>query len=354
MRIAAPELEAVTVRLLQAWHVPGPAALTVAQHLVGSSLAGVDSHGIMRLPQYLDALDAGEIDPDAPITPVLDRGAIVAFEANHTFGPVAGMAAAQVTAERAQAHGLALVVMAHGAHMGRIGAYTEEIARQGVLALAFCNSPIHGHYTAPPGARTGRLATNPIAYSFPTREGPVVADFATSSMPEGVIRLLRDRGNPAPPDMLLDAGGAPTTNAASLYTDPRGVILPLGGARNGHKGFALALLVEVLAGTLAGDTITDPNLHGNNLTLIGLDVQLAPAGHHFVDLAADLVDYIHAATPIHEDGRVLVPGEKEQRTRSERLRTGIPIDTFTWEAIGTRATRVGVPLPSVAGEARHE
>ncbi|MDB5058285.1 MAG: dehydrogenase [Chloroflexi bacterium] len=350
MRIAAPELEAITVRLLQAWRVPVDAARTVADHLVESSLAGVDSHGIMRLPQYLDAIEAGEIDVDAPITPVLDRGSIVAFEANHAFGPVAGMAAAQVAAERAQSHGLSLVVMAHAGHAGRIGAYTGAIAEQGVLALAFCNSPVYGHFIAPPGSRTGRLATNPIAYGFPTLEGPVVADFATGSMPEGVVRLLRDRGNPAPPDMMLDARGEPTTDAGSLYTDPPGVILPLGGARNGHKGFALGLLVEVLAGTLAGDKITDPNLRGNNLTFICIDVRATPAAPHFQELAAELVAYVHAAAPIREDGRVMVPGEKEQRTRAERLRSGIPVDSFTWEGIASRAARLGVPLPFVADE----
>jgi LDH2 family malate/lactate/ureidoglycolate dehydrogenase len=166
-------------------------------------------------------------------------------------------------------------------------------------------------------------------------------------MPEGVVRLLRDRTQPAPPDMLLDAYGEPTTDAAAFYADPPGVILPLGGSRNGHKGFALGLLVEVLSGTLAGDHITDPTLRGNNLAFLSVGIGATAVADRFADLAGELVAYIHSAAPIHGGDRVLVPGEKEQRSRAHRLQTGIPLDTFTWDLITERATRRSVALPQV-------
>jgi LDH2 family malate/lactate/ureidoglycolate dehydrogenase len=261
------------------------------------------------------------------------------------------MAGATLAAERARAHGIALVVLRHIGHAGRIGAYTERMADQGVIAIAFCNSPMHGHFVPPPGAREGRLATNPISFAFPAPGGPVVADFSTSAMPEGAVRLLRDRQREAPPDTLLDARGAPTTDPNSLYSSPPGTILPLGGSRLGHKGFSLGLLVEVMAGTLAGDSVDDRTVRGNSITLLGIDTRLTPTTTGtFDDLAQHLIDYVHSAKPIQPDTPVLMPGEKEHVAHAARVRTGVPVDDITWQAIAERAHRVGHTMPPVMGD----
>ena len=347
--VSAATLEDIATYLFQAWGVPLLAAHVVARHLVDSSLAGVDTHGIIRLPQYLDQIDRHEIDPLAQITTVSDRGPVVLLDGNYAFGPAAAVEGARLVAPRAREHGIALVCLRHIGHAGRIGAYTEQMAHDGILALAFCSSPMHGHYMPPPGAREGRLATNPISFAFPAPDGPVIADFSTSSIPEGAVRLLRDRHQAAPPDTLIDAQGSPTTDPTVLYADPRGSILPLGGVRFGHKGFSLGLLVEVLASTLAGDLIDDPTVRGNNLALLGIDVRLTPPTGSFDMLAAHLVDYIRSAQPIDDAASVIMPGEKERKTRAARLQTGVPVDDFTWQAIVARATRVGYTLPQGIG-----
>jgi uncharacterized oxidoreductase len=341
----------MSTALLQAWGVPEHAACMVAHHLVESNLAGVDTHGIMRLPQYLDLIDQHQIDPLAQRSTVADHGQVVFLDGHYGFGMVAAMAGATLAAERARAHGIALVCVRHIGHAGRIGAYTERMADEGVLAMAFCNSPIHGHFVPPPGAREGRLATNPISFAFPAPGGPVVADFSTSSMPEGAVRLLRDRQRAAPPDTLLDARGAPTTDPNSLYSDPPSTILPLGGSRLGHKGFSLGLLVEVMAGTLAGNRVDDRSVKGNSITLIGIDTRLTPTTTgSFDDLAQHLIDYVHSATPIDPSTRVFMPGEKEHEARTARARTGIPVDDVTWQAIAARAHRVGHTMPPEMGD----
>jgi uncharacterized oxidoreductase len=303
----------------------------------------------MRLPQYLDGLALGHINGTAQLAFLLDRGVSVSLDANWMLGPAAGAAAAALAAERTRQHGLALVVARHMAHAGRIGAYTETMARRGIVALAFCNSPKHGHFVAPPGGRRGRVSSNPIAFAFPTGGEVVSADFATSAMPEGVIRLLRDRGQQAPEGTLLDGEGRATTDPNTFYAEPPGTALPLGGTLMGHKGFALGLMVEVLAGTLAGDAIEDSALKGNNLALIGIDPVATPAGDGFVRLAEELVAYVKSSEPVQAGVDVLVPGEKEQRQRALRRRSGIPIDDFTWGAIAERAARVGYELPPAAG-----
>jgi uncharacterized oxidoreductase len=174
----------------------------------------------------------------------------------------------------------------------------------------------------------------------------MVADFSTSSMAEGVLRLLRDRGLPAPPDTVIDAQGMPTTDPHALYANPPGALLPLGGMRLGYKGFALALLVEVLAGTLAGDAILDRTLVGNNLTLIGIDVHATAAAAQFHALADQLVQYVRAAAPIAPDGTVLAPGDKERHTRAIRRQQGIPVDAFVWQEIVGRARQIGYTVPA--------
>src|SRR5690349_15431834 len=123
--VSAAALERMSADLLQAWGVQEREARLVAQHLVESSLAGVDTHGIMRLPQYLDLVDQRQIDPLAQTTTVADHGQVVFLDGHYAFGPVAAMAGATLAAERAGAHGVALVVLRHIGHAGRIGAYTE-------------------------------------------------------------------------------------------------------------------------------------------------------------------------------------------------------------------------------------
>ena len=170
-----------------------------------------------------------------------------------------------VGAERAIREGIAIareertacVITRSCNHVGRLGAWVQIAADEGMLALATCNSPIHGHFVLPWGGREGRLATNPIAYAVPTGGDPVVADFSTSVAPEGKIRFYRNEGKSVPDGWILDADGKPTNDPNAFYGPPRGGILPL-GAGAGHKGFAVGLLVEILGSALAGLELTRP------------------------------------------------------------------------------------------------
>ncbi len=345
-------LRRAVARLFRAAGAGRRNALLVAEHLVDSSLRGVDSHGVMRVPQYLEAISRGEVVASSQPRVGRRHGSMIVIDGGRCLGPVGGEFAARLTASAAHRSSVALVVTRQMGHAGRIGAYTEKLAAAGLVGLAFCNSPRHGHFVAPHGASEGRLATNPIAFAFPAGREIVSADFATSAITEGAVRLLHARGADAPPETLIDAHGQAVRDPGVLYTEPRGSILPLGGQTSGYKGFALGLLVEILAGTLAGSAVEDSSLIGNNLTLIGVDPDAGPGRGQFSALAAGLIEYIRSARPINPARSVMAPGEREARTLEIRRKSGVPVDNYLIEVLLDWGMLLKCRLPELAAAGR--
>jgi LDH2 family malate/lactate/ureidoglycolate dehydrogenase len=326
------------VRLLAAAGASEANARVVAEHLVGSDARGVRSHGLLRVPQYVAEMDRGEIDGRA--TPAIDAPlpGRIRIDGRRAFGQVSARVAVEEAAAAAGRVGVALAATSRIGHAGRIGAYTEELAWRGFVAVAFCSGPRSGHWVAPFGGVEGRLATNPISFACPTGGDPVVADFSTSTLPEGVVRRLRDIGEPAPPGSLQDAAGVPTRDPHVLYDDPRGTILPLGGEAFGHKGYALGLLVETMTTVLGGEDPADGGRFGNDLTLLAVAADDATAAS-----AAALVRYLRTTPPARPDRPVLVPGDPE---RAALGRGGaIEIDGGTWASLIALGERLGVDPP---------
>jgi uncharacterized oxidoreductase len=322
--------------LFVTYGTPPAHAAVVVDHLVDSSLLGLHSHGVIRVPEYLDVIERGGVDPAATPT-VIDDGAVLVLDANRGIGQVAASYALDALRERVASRGMGTVALRGAGHLGRIGAYVEALAAGGLVAIAFCSVPTRFHNVAWFGARDGALGTNPIAYAFPTNGTPVVADFSTSATPEGRIRFLRNQGLPAAEGLLRDAEGRPSTDPNVLYADPPGTLQPLGGLDLGHKGSALGLLVEMMGTLLAGEAVDDAG-RDNNLTLVAIR---PPAG--FVERAAGLVDHVHGRAPIDPARPPLLPGELEARTRATT--TTVLVDPSTWDAIQSRASAKGVALP---------
>ena len=325
----------------------GNARLT-AEQLVTSSLMGHDSHGVMRVPEYLDLVVKGAIVPGAqmrvdqksPTTAVVDCG--------HHFGPVGAHHAMCQAIRCAGEHRVACAITHRCNHVARLGASVQQAADAGMIALATCNSPVYGHFVLPWGGKEGRLATNPIAYAVPTGGDPIVADISTSVVPEGKIRFHKNQGKPLLAGWVLDAGGRPTTDAAQFYGPPMGGILPLGGPA-GHKGYALGLLVEILGSALAGISSTDESVVGNGLCFIVIDPSTFCPIDRFRQLMDELVRYVKSSPPVDGVQEVLVPGELEFRTLRERKSAGIPVDPLTLRAIADHARRLQVDVGPVFG-----
>ena len=293
------------------------------------------------MAQYLDEIAQGAVDPRAE--PIIEReeGERVVLDGQRAFGQVGGAAMAELAVERSARSAVAMVSVFRVSHTGRIGAFVEAVAEHDRVGVLFASGTgLPGRWVAPAGGRSGRLSTNPLAYAFPSSEGPVVADFATSTAPEGVIRSLRQRGLKAAPDTLIDGAGQPTTDPAVLYAEPAGAILPLGGASFGHKGSALALLVEVLASILPGGEYDSATRPANTMTLLALRVDEGFAGRMH-----RLGAFVRSAPPLRIDRPVLLPGDIERATLLQSA--NVLVDSTIWDVLrraGDRA-RVMVPEP---------
>jgi uncharacterized oxidoreductase len=316
--------------------------------LITSSLMGYDSHGVMRIPEYLGFVADGSINVHASLSVERTSMTTAIVDCHRNFGAVGAVRAIREGIAIAREARMACVITRHCNHVGRLGAWVQLAADEGMIGLGTCNSPIHGHFVLPWGGREGRLATNPIAYAAPTGGDPVVADFSTSVAPEGKIRFYRNEAKRVPDGWILDAEGRPTNDPGAFYGPPHGGILPL-GASAGHKGFALSLLVEILGSALAGLSSTDPSRIGNGVCLIVVDPSAFCPLDEFRRLMDETIAYIKSSPPAAGFDEVLVPGELEFRTLRHRQKTGFPVDTFTLEAMREHGARLGVDVDCCLG-----
>ncbi len=342
--IDSTKLLQFTEEVFRACGSPRAEAAIVAQHLVTANLMGYDTHGVIRVPQYLDHVRQGVIVPGAPIHIQQETATTAIVECGWNFGQVGGRRAMELAVEKARQQHVSTVVVRHANHAGRLGAYTQQAAEQGMLAIAVCNSPIHGHFVLPWGGTEGRLATNPISFAFPGNpNGPILADFSTAESSEGAIRLHLNLGKQVPPGWIVDSGGTPTSDPAAFYGPPQGAILPFGGSK-GYRGFALAILVEVLGGIMGGSS-TLMKQPGNGLGFIVVDISAFLDPEQFKTLVGEMREYIKSSPPAPGHDEVFLPGEPDYKNMERRKRDGISIDGNTWEQIVAAASTVGVATP---------
>lgn len=334
--------------IFEACSAPSEEANIVANHLIDANLMGVDSHGVIRITQYVEDVRAKAIIPGASINARNETPSTAIVDGGWNFGLVVAWRAMELGMAKARENHIACVVTCRCGHAGRLGAYTQLAAENGFIALAVCNSPRHGHFVLPWGGRKGRLSTNPISYAVPTNLGhPLVSDFSTAAAPEGKIRLCRDEGRPTPEGWIVDAQGNPTTEPTDFYGPPMGAILPF-GRDSGYRGYALSLLVELLGSTLAGQDIT-VDRPGNDLAFIVIDVESFLPQEKFLGLVDRLSQYLKSSASADGFDEVLLPGEPEFRMAERRQREGIPVDDGIWSRILDCADSLGVKWPAEAG-----
>jgi uncharacterized oxidoreductase len=322
-------------------------ARIVADHLVDANLAGHDSHGAIRITKYVDWLRQGQVVANRHAEIVTDRGPMITVDGGFGYGQVIGKEAMELGAQRAAAHGFALVGIRNSGHLGRIGAWPELLAERGLASFHFVNTSGFGILVAPHGGSDRRLSANPIAAGAPVAGGrPIILDIATSVIAEGKIQLSRNKHEPIAPGYILDGAGRPTTDPEAFYADPPGAIFPFGG----HKGSGLSFFCEILAGSLTGGLASNPQsptagrLVNNMLSLVFDPAAFGDADAFRADLIR-LMAWTKASPPIEPGGAVLLPGEIEDRNRAERGENGVPIETETWGKIADTARSLGVAVP---------
>ena len=360
MPIFSPhELTGIAQDIFVAAGVERDEAGIVAEHLVESNLVGHDSHGVLRIPEYVEWMEAGDVAPGQHIAVMHETETLAVIEGGWGFGQVIGLEAIQVAIRKARQSGVGIVAVSRCGHIGRVGHYPCLAAQQGLVTIMFVNTHGGGKLAAPWGGRGRRLSANPIAVGIPRQaEEPLVLDMATSSIAEGKLIDMLNRGVPAPPGCIVDADGKPTTDPVAYFGPPAGALLPFGG----HKGFGLSFVIDILAGALSGAgcsrdgatrigngflafVIQPERLRGADLTLgkcANVGGRLA-SNAFYADVDA-LVRHVKSSELAAGFDEILAPGEPEIRSRRQRTRAGIPVDDAAWSKICAAAQRYGVTL----------
>lgn len=338
-------LETLARDIFQAITVPPAGAAWMAQLLVRANLRGHDSHGVIRVPQYVASWKKGEADPTADPVVVQDGPATALIDGKRGFGQIVARRGMEVAMEKAAAIGLSAVGVFNSNHIGRLADYTEMASERNMLALLAVNAGGAGQRMAPWGGRAPRLSTNPIAFACPTgRKVPISFDVATTVAAEGKVRVKRNRKEAIPPGWCLDAQGNPTTDANAIYGNPPGTILPVGG----HKGYSLALMIEILAGIVArgGYSRENPGPVLNGMFMVVVDLQRFVEPGTFRTEVDDLIRYLKTSPTVPGVDQILTPGEPEAITEAKRRGAGIFVEEQTWGQIEGVARELGVTLPA--------
>ena len=278
-------------------------ARLVADHLVDANMAGHDSHGVGMIPIYVRHLHAGLVSPNTSADLVRDDGAILVFDGNRGYGRPVAEATMAAAIDRCRDTGVVVAGLRRAHHIGRVGAYGEQVIAAGFVSVHFVNVTDHAPSVAPFGGADARYVTNPVCVAVPGTEAtpPVVLDMATSKIAAGKVRVALNKGERLPPDTVIDSAGQPSTDPSVLYTSPRGALLPIGE----HKGSGLALICEILAGALTGGgTIQDRNAREDGVINNMLSLVIDPGRLVDADwLAAEidaLISYVKESPPAVE------------------------------------------------------
>ncbi len=340
--VRAEDLEALTARIFTARGVPASDAAWIATLLVRANLRGHDSHGVIRIAQYVASMEKGETNPLPKIRVLTETPTTAMIDGDQGFGQVVARRGMELAIDKARASGLSAVTLQRTNHVGRLADYVELVALQGMIGLMWVNAPL-SLGVAPWGGAARRLGTNPHAVGVPGPKGAaMLLDFATSVVAEGKMRVKFNRKEQAPPGWMLDAEGRPSTNPQRFYGPPKGSLITMGE----HKGYGLSLAVEILAGILSGTGAARDEVGPvrNGTLMIVLDPQRFLPLESFHRKVADLVGWVKSA-PLAENSKgIMVPGEPEERTEADRRANGIFIEDETWAQI--QAAEKGSARPS--------
>lgn len=351
MKIDHRRLRRNTVRLLVATGSSEAEATAVADHLVDANLAGHDSHGVGMLPHYVRNLKSGGLHPNRQPRIVSESASFAVWDGQNGYGQVIARDAMGWAIGAARKQGVAVHGLRNTHHIGRVGAYGELAAAEGLLSVHFVNGNSGPPRVSPFRGREGRMSTNPICVAVPGtgRTKPIILDFATSRIALGKVRVAYNEGKKVPPGALLDAQGAPTDDPAAIY-ESEGTVTPFGE----HKGYGLAMIAELLAGAIVGAGTIQPGNPRDRGILNGmLTVVIDPermTDRGFIDREIDaMTAYLKSTAPSDPAAPVLVPGEPERIQRARRIAEGIEIDAKTWSDIAQAAASIGAEFDAPEG-----
>jgi len=360
VKVAWEPLKEFTKEVFVRVGMPPEDAEAEAGALIWANLRGVDSHGVLRIPWYLENIDKGVMNPKPNIQVVKETPATLFIEADRALGPIVTIFTVNLVMAKAKKIGIGWALIRNLTHQGALGYYSQMMAKKDMAGIVFvCNPP----NMAPYGARVAGVHNSPIAISVPAkRHHPLNLDMATSVVAGGKLWLAVDKNVPIPEGWALDKEGNPTT-------DPRnvGALLPFGGP----KGSGLALMFECLSSVMAGNPVLEPALlgkeigppvqgkkteaigerlsyvprHIQNSVVVAIDIGTFTDVESYKEHIDNLIDGLKALPKAEGFSEIFVPGEPEERTFDDRSRSGIPLPEGTVRNLRSIAERFGVKLP---------
>ena len=345
--LSAEKLNEFAIELLAGGGLDRQEAAVVAGSLVDANLRGYDSHGVMRIPSYLDRLRAGEIVPGAKFEVLKEGPSLLSVDGHWGFGQTQARRLTERLIEKAANTGIGVGTMIHSGHIGRLGEYCETVVAAGLAAILMVNNHGAVYRVAPPGGKAPRLSTNPIAIGIPHGDEPIVMDFGTCAVAEGKVRVLRIAGEKCPNGWILDNQGHPSNDPNDIYTDPPGTILPMGGDQT-YKGFGLSLAVEILAGALSGGVCARDvpiNQIGNCVFMIVLAPEYFGGADNFADEVTRLIGFVRSCPRVEGVDEIILPGDPERRTLAQKTAEGIYLDEGNWAELTKLADQLGGAVP---------
>lgn len=346
----ADVLKSFAGRVLEAAGVVPAESMIIADSLITANLRGIDSHGIVRLPLYVERLEAGLVARETKVAVVRDMPAVCVLDAHNGWGAVAGLAGMKAAIEKAQQTGTGITTVRHSNHFGIAAYYAQMAMAENMIGVAMTNASAN---MAPWGGRDPYFGTNPICVAVPAgRARPVIYDGATSVVAIGKLVLAAKKEEQIPATWAIDSQGHPTTDPVAATKG--GTLLPMGG----YKGYGFALMVDVLCGLLAGAAFGPyvSNLrHSDGPQDVGhffaaLDISAFLDRDLFFEGMERLVSDIKASRRMTEIKEIYLPGEIEWNWEDRRRREGIPIPGEILEELRALGSRYRVELqPSCEG-----
>ncbi len=342
IRIDRQALTRFTSEIFTAKGVPAQYAGIVADVLVWANALGMDSHGVLRVPNYVRRIDNGEMNPIPELRLEMETAAARVIDADCAIGPVAMVFAMEHAIEKANESGIGWIQVRNTTHMGAIGYYARMAADADMAGLVIGASIPN---MASHGARKAGVATSPIAIAVPGQaHAPLMLDMSTAEISMGKLAYARDAGLSLPDNCALDKDGNPTNDAARAVLP-----MPLGGA----KGAGLALMFECLASLMVANPLIEPKINGagpshrQNALVIAVDIKAFTGVADYKARVDSMVAALKTLPTAEGVDEILAPGERGDNIMAERDSTGIPLPQGTWSRLVAVAGALGIDLPQV-------
>ena len=348
--ISPDTLRRQLTEVYRAWGMLDKDIAVIIENMVESDLRGIDSHGVGMLPRYDGLRKDGALNMVPDVRVVRDFGAIALVDADHGLGHVAGTKAMLMACDKAEQFGVGAVTARGSNHFGAAGVYSTMAVERGLIGL--CTTGTTQRSVLPTFAKEPRYSTNPIAFAAPAkRNDPFSLDMATSTVAVGKLQIARRSGKELPLGWAHDSEGHPTTDPEIALAATPKRLSPLGGSRElgSHKGYGLAMMVDILSSVLSGSFIGGYNLEsGKREQFINVGhfcLALDPAAFRekgeFENDLDDLIDMLHSTDPVDSAQPVLVAGDPEHLERERRRVEGIPMTETLYNEVRAVANDCG-------------